>query len=76
MENMEKEFTIPKWAENTTNASKKFQPKMSAQAQKFEIFEKSSLWVPVVREPAQRIYDCSRRRAKSYYENPVSKTIK
>ena len=49
---------------------------MSAQAQKFEIFEKSSLWVPVVREPAQRIYDCSRRRAKSYYENPVSKTIK
>ena len=26
--------------ENTPNASKKFQPKMSAQAQKFEIFEK------------------------------------
>ena len=24
----------------------------------------------------QRIYDYSRRRAKSYYENPVSKTIK
>ena len=28
-------------AENTPNASKKFQPKMSAQAQKFEIWKKA-----------------------------------
>ena len=38
-------------AENTPNASKKIQPKVSAQAQKFEIFEKKlylgvrSLWL-------------------------------
>ena len=29
-------------AENTPNASNKFQPKMSAEAQKFEIFEKKT----------------------------------
>ena len=33
-------------AENTPN---KFQPKISAQAQKFKSFEKSSLWVSVDR---------------------------
>ena len=37
-------------AENTPKCLKTFQPKMSAQAQKFEIFEKkSSLWKSVVR---------------------------
>ena len=36
-------------AENTPNASKIFQTKMSAQAQKFKIFEKSYFWVSVVR---------------------------
>ena len=35
--------------ENTKNASKNIRPKMSAQAHKFKIFEKSSLWVSVVR---------------------------
>ena len=32
-------------AVNTPNASKKFQPKKSAQAQKFKIFEKNALSV-------------------------------
>ena len=36
-------------AENTQNPSKKNQPKIPAQAQKFKIFEKSSLWVSIVR---------------------------
>ena len=54
---MDKELTVPTDgpAENTPNDSKHFSPKclpkprMSAQAQKFEIFEKSSLWVSIVR---------------------------
>ena len=55
MENMEKELTVPKWVlidnpgRKDPKCLKKFQPKMSAQAQKFEIFEKSSLWVSVDR---------------------------
>ena len=43
-------------AENTPNASKKIQPKVSAQAQKFEIFEKSSVWVSVVRAHLHEIF--------------------
>jgi hypothetical protein len=44
-------------AENIPYALKKFQPKMSAQAQKSEIFKKkSSLWVSVVRI----CYNCCR----------------
>ena len=54
MENMDKGLTVPKWvlislAENTPKCLKIFHPKMSAQAQKLEIFEKSSLWVSIVR---------------------------
>ena len=49
---MDKELTVPKWVlivQKCPKCLKRFQPKMSAQAQKFEIFEKSSLWVSVVR---------------------------
>ena len=45
MENMDKELTVPKWAK----CLKEFQPKISAKAQKFKIFEKISLWI--VRSP-------------------------
>ena len=44
MENMDKELKVPKWVLivqlKIPKCLKKFQPKMSAQAQKFEIFEK------------------------------------
>ena len=48
MENMDKELTVPKWvlivwAKKYPKYLKKFQPKMSAQAQKFENFEKKIL---------------------------------
>ena len=47
MENMDKELTVPKWVlivrPKIPQMPQKFQPKMSAQAQKFKIFEKSSL---------------------------------
>ena len=51
---MDKEFRVAKWLlivrpKKTQSPSKKIQPKMCAQAQKFEIFENSSLWVSVVR---------------------------
>ena len=53
MENMDKEHTVQKWVlivrPKIPKCLKKFQPKMSAQAQKFKIFEKNSLWVSVVR---------------------------
>ena len=42
-------------AENIPNASKNFQPKISVQAKMFEIFEKSSVWVSVVRAPTNVI---------------------
>ena len=44
MENMDKELTVPKWVlivrPKIPQMPQKFQPKMSAQAQKFKIFEK------------------------------------
>ena len=44
MEKMDKELTVPKWVlmvqPKITQMPQKCQPKMSAQAQKFEIFEK------------------------------------
>ena len=44
MENMDKELTVPKWVlivmPKILQMHQKFQPKMSAQAQKSEIFEK------------------------------------
>ena len=54
MENMDKGLTVPKWvlislAENMPKCLKIFHPKISVQAQKFEIFEKSSFWVSIVR---------------------------
>ena len=49
MENMDKKLTVlKKSGRKYPKCLKKFQPKMSAQAQKFEIFE-SSLRVSVVR---------------------------
>ena len=50
---MDKEFTVAKWLlifrpKKTQSHSKKIQPKMCVQAQKFESFENSSLWVSVV----------------------------
>ena len=44
---MDKELTVPKWVLivqlKIAQMSQKIQPKMSAQAQKFEIFEKKAL---------------------------------
>ena len=51
MENMDKELIVPKWVPKIPQMPQKFWPKMSTQAQKFDIFEKSSLWVSVVRGP-------------------------
>ena len=52
MEKMNKELTVPKCVLivrlKIPQMPENFQPKMSAQTQKFEIFEKSSLWVSVV----------------------------
>jgi hypothetical protein len=57
MENMNKELTIPKWVlivrPKKSKCLKNIQPKMSVQAQKFENFEISSLWVSVVRDSEQ-----------------------
>ena len=50
--------------ENNPNASKNLIPKMSAQAQKFKIFEKSSLWVSVVRA-STHLEKC--RQEKNYF---------
>ena len=45
MENMDKELTVPKWVLivhlKIPQILKKFQPKMSAQAQKLKILEKA-----------------------------------
>ena len=50
MENMDKELTVPKWVlivrPKIPQMPQKFQPKMSAQAQKFKIFEKRSVRSP------------------------------
>ena len=50
MKNMDKELTVPKWVlivwpkiPQIPQMPQKFQPKMSAQAQKFKIFEKKPL---------------------------------
>ena len=47
MENMDKRLSVPKWmdksAENTPNTFQNFRPNLSAQAQKFGIFEKKTL---------------------------------
>ena len=40
MENMDKELTVPKWVPKIPQMPQKFWPKMSTQAQKFDIFEK------------------------------------
>ena len=54
MKNIEKELTVPKWVLivwlKIPQCLKKLQPKMSAQAQMFKIFEKKTLWVSVVRD--------------------------
>ena len=50
MENMDKGLTVPKWVminqpKIPQMLQKKSRPNLSAQAQKFGIFDKSSLWV-------------------------------
>ena len=59
MENMDKELTVPKWVlivrPKIPQMPLKIQPKMSAQAQKFDIFEKNALWVSVVRGQAHTL---------------------
>ena len=50
MENMDKELTVPKWVLIVRPKI----PQMSTQAQKFEIFEKKTLWVSVVRAPYRK----------------------
>ena len=54
---MDKELTVPKWVlivrPKKSKCLKNIQPKMSVQAQKFENFEISSLWVSVVRDSEQ-----------------------
>ena len=49
MEIMDKEFTVPKWAENNPNALKIFGPICLPKPKNFEFLKKSSLWVSVVR---------------------------
>ena len=49
MENMDKEFTVPKWANNTPNASKHFSPKYLPKPKSSRFLKKSSLWVSLVR---------------------------
>ena len=61
---MDMELTVPKWVlialSNIPQMPQKLQPKMSTQAQKFEVFEKkSSLWVSAVRDvsyPTMRVF--------------------
>ena len=49
MENMDKEHTVPKWGLIVRPKIPQMPQKFSAQAQKFGIFEKNSLWVSLVR---------------------------
>ena len=59
MENMDKELTVPKWVlivwPKISQMPQNISAQMSAQAQKFKIFEKSSLWVSIVRGMPQNI---------------------
>ena len=48
MENMDKELAVPKWVLIVWPKIPQMPQKITAQAQKFEIFEKA-LWVSVVR---------------------------
>ena len=45
---MDKELKVPKWMLIIWPKIPQMPQKISAQAQKFEIFEKSSLWVSLV----------------------------
>ena len=54
MENMDKELTVPKQVLIIRPKIPQMPQTMSAQAQKFEIFEKRSLWVSIVRDTVQQ----------------------
>ena len=51
---MDKALTVPKWVLIIRPKIPQMPQTMSAQAQKFGIFEKMSLWVSVVRDPVQQ----------------------